>query len=188
TTYRAAGFNQVIVSTQFETHNGHMDVVFVINEGPQDLVESFRIEGNTIPQNQFAPDGLRIGPDQPFSQKNVDDDRNKIMAWYLDHGYLTANLRETSEPSASNSHRFNVVYSVHEGPQVHTNDLVTIGPNHTKQRVIDREIAEVQPAMPLTERNLLASESRLYTLGIFDWAEVETRRPVTDQRAENVIV
>jgi len=187
-TYRAAGFNQVKVSTQFATHNGHMDVVFVINEGPQDRVESFRIEGNTIPQSQFAPDGLRMAPDQPFSQKNVDDDRNKIMAWYLDHGYLSANLRETAEPSASDPHRFNVVYSIHEGPQVHTDRLVTIGPNHTKQSVIDREIAAVQSGTPLAERNLLASESRLYTPGIFDWAEVETRRPVTDQTAEDVIV
>src|SRR5262249_37383988 len=53
-TYRAAGFNQVKVSTQFVTHDGHMDVVFVINEGPQDLVESFRMEGNKIPQSEFA--------------------------------------------------------------------------------------------------------------------------------------
>ena len=165
-----------------------MDVVFVINEGPQDKVESLRIEGNTIAQDQFAPDGLRIAPEQPFSQKNVDDDRNKIMAWYLDHGYLTVNLRETAEPSPSDPHRFNVVYSIHEGPQVHTDDLVTIGHNHTQQRVIDREIAAVQPGVPLTERNLLASESRLYTPGIFDWAEVETRRPVTDQTAEDVVV
>jgi outer membrane protein insertion porin family len=187
-TYRAAGFSTVKVSTQLETHNGHMDVVFVINEGPQDKVESLRIEGNTISQDQFAPDGLRIAPDQPFSQKNVDDDRNKIVAWYLDHGYLTANLRETADPSASNPHRFNVVYSIHEGPQVHTDDLVTIGRNHAQQRVIDREIAAVQPGVPLTERNLLTSESRLYTPGIFDWTEVETRRPVTDQTAEDVIV
>src|SRR5262245_55522654 len=165
-----------------------MDVVFVINEGPQDKVESLRIEGNTISQDQFAPDGLRIAPDQPFSQKNVDDDRNKIMAWYLDHGYLTATLRETADPSASNPNRFNVVYSIQEGPQVHTNDLVIVGRNHSQQRVIEREIAAVRPLVPLTERNLLASESRLYTPGIFDWAEVETRRPVTDQTAEDVIV
>jgi outer membrane protein insertion porin family len=65
---------------------------------------------------------------------------------------------------------------------------VTIGRNHAQQRVIDREIAAVQPGVPLTERNLLTSESRLYTPGIFDWTEVETRRPVTDQTAEDVIV
>src|SRR5262249_23764301 len=149
-------------------------------------VESFRIEGNTIPQNEFAPDGLRIAPSQPFSQKNVDDDRNKIMAWYLDHGYLSATLRETAEPITNNPHRFNVVYSIHEGPQVHTDELVTIGRNHTNQKVIDREITAVRPGTPLAERNLLSSESRLYSPGIFDWAEVETRRPVTDQAAENV--
>jgi outer membrane protein assembly factor BamA len=187
-TYRAAGFNQVKVTTQFVTHDGHMDVVFVINEGPQDIVESLQITGNTIPQNQFAPDGLRIAPGQPFSQKNVDDDRNKIMAHYLDHGYLTANLRETAEPVGNNPHRFNVVYSIYEGPQVHTGNLVMLGRNHTKQRLIDRDITALQPGMPLTERNLLTSESKLYTPGIFDWAEIEPRRPITDQKEEDVIV
>jgi outer membrane protein insertion porin family len=186
--YRAAGFNQVKVTTQFETHDGHMDVIFLINEGPQDTVESLRIEGNTVPQNQFAPDGLRISPGQPFSQKNVDDDRNKITAYYLDHGYLTANLRETATPVPGNPNRFNVVYSIYEGPQVHTENVAMVGRNHTQPGVIAREITSLQPGMPLTERNLLASESRLYTRGVFDWAEIDTRRPITDQTKEVVVV
>jgi outer membrane protein assembly factor BamA len=186
--YRAAGFKDVKVTTQFSTHDGHMDVIFVINEGPQDLVESLRIEGNTIPPSQFAADGLRIAPGQPFSQKNVDDDRNKIVAYYLDHGYLSVNLREAAEPLPNDPHRFHVVYSIHEGPQVHTGNLVMLGRNHTKQRLIDREITSLQPGMPLTERNLLVSESKLYTPGIFDWAEIDTRRPVTEQTREDVIV
>jgi outer membrane protein insertion porin family len=187
-TYRAAGFNEVKVTTQFNTHEGHMDVVFVITEGPQDIVDSLRIEGNTIPQSQFAPDGLRISPGQPFSQKNVDDDRNKIIAYYLDHGYLSVNLLETSQAVPGNPHHFNVVYSIHEGPQVQTDRVVVLGRNHAHERVIDKEITALQPEMPLTERNLLTSESRLYTPGIFDWAEIETRRPITDQTREDVIV
>jgi len=66
-------------------------VTFVVNEGPQDIVESLQVEGNdTMSLDRLAPDGLRIAPGQPFAQKSIDDDRNKIVAHYLDTGYLTA--------------------------------------------------------------------------------------------------
>jgi len=69
-------------------HDGNIVVTFVVNEGPQDTVEALQVQGNdTISMDQLAPDGLRIAPGQPYAQKSVDDDRNKIIAHYLDLGY-----------------------------------------------------------------------------------------------------
>ena len=41
---------------------------------------------------------------------------------------------------------------------------------------------------PLNEAKLLGSESSLYNLGIFDWVNVAPRRPITDQKTEEVQV
>jgi outer membrane protein assembly factor BamA len=186
--YHAAGFNSVEVTPEFITDGGRTLVTFVINEGPQDTVASFQITGNSIPQDQLAPDGLAVAPGAPYSQKSIDDDRNKIVAYYLDHGYLNATLVANAEASTNDPHRFRVVYEISEGPQVHTSDVIVVGGDHTKQKLIEQDIAELQPGTPLTERQLLASESRLYTRGVFDWAEVNPRRQITRQDREAVIV
>jgi outer membrane protein insertion porin family len=187
--YQAAGFNQVKVTPQFTTRDGDIVVTFVIEEGPKDLVESFRVEGNeTQSLSQLAPDGLRIAPGQPYAAKSIDDDRNKIMSHYLEQGYLTATFREAAEPLPDDPHRYRVVYSISEGPQVRSSNIVTLGLNHTQQELIDRETTALQSGRPLAERELLRSESRLYGRGVFDWAEVDARRRITDQDREDVIV
>jgi len=187
--YQTRGFNQVKVTPQFNTQDGDVIVTFVVNEGPQDTVETFRIAGNTsVPAPQFAPDGLRLSPGQPYAQKSIDDDRNKIMAYYLEHGYLTATFHAEAEPSPSDPHKFRVVYDIHEGPQVKTSNVVLLGNNVTKDRLIGKQTQTLEIGKPLTEREILATESRLYNTGIFDWAEVNPRRQITSQEQEDVIV
>ena len=40
----------------------------------------------------------------------------------------------------------------------------------------------------MREDDLMSAEGRLYNLGIFDWAEIDPRRPITTQTEENVLV
>ena len=64
-----------------------------------------------------------------------------------------------------------------------------LGRQHTQQRLINRDIASIQPNQPLTETKLLTSESTLYNnLGVFDWAEVDPKRQITTQTKEDVLV
>ena len=69
-----------------------------------------------------------------------------------------------------------------------TSRIVTLGRNHTTQALIDRDISGLRPGQPLTERESFESESRLFTRGVFDWAEVNPRRRITSQNDESVIV
>jgi len=187
--YQSKGFNQAKVTPQFTMHDGNIVVTFVVNEGPQDTVEALQVQGNdTISMDQLAPDGLRIAPGQPYAQKSVDDDRNKIIAHYLDLGYLTATFHPTAQPSASDKHKFRVVYSITEGPQVKTNNVVTIGRVHTQQALINKDLQKIQPGQPLQETEIFTSESQLFTRGIFDWTQVNPRREITSQEQEDVIV
>ena len=68
-------------------------------------------------------------------------------------------------------------------------NLVTLGRAHTKQKLIDRDIAGIQPGEPLTESELLLAGSKLYDhTGVFDWTEVDPKRQITIQDAEDVVV
>lgn len=190
--YQSEGFSSVqVVPTVKNEPNGDIDVSFAVTEGPRDMVNSLTIEGaNTFPQSQFAPDGLKVAAGRPYSAGNVNADRAMIVANYLKAGYLTSSFRETaSVVSKAEPHRINVVYHIYEGPRVETGDVITLGRKHTQQRLINGDITEIKPDRPLTETALLSSGAKLYEhTGVFDWAEVDPKRPVTTQSTEDVLV
>ena len=189
TVYRNAGFSQAKVVPEV-SNDKTKDIVirFNVEEGPLDVVETFRVEGNnSIPENQLSPNGLNLAPGKPYSQLRVQQDRNNILANYLDLGYLNASFQSLAKPSADDPHKLDVVYKITEGPKVRVARVITAGRDHTQQSLIDVS-AKIKPERPLSETDLLTGETNLYTLGIFDWAEVNPRRPITTQSDEDVVL
>jgi outer membrane protein insertion porin family len=189
--YESEGFSSVQVTPSVSHKDGNITVAFHVVEGPRDIVSSLKIEGaDTFPESKFAPDGLKLAVGKPYSQKLVTVDRANIVAHYLRAGYLTSSFRETANVvSKKDPHHINVVYHIYEGPQVHTQDVLTLGRVRTQQRLINRDVATIVPNQPMTETELLTSESKLYNhTGVFDWAEVDPRRQITTQTSEDVLV
>lgn len=189
--YQAEGYSSVEVAPAVARSAGNVEVSFRVTEGPRDVVNSLSIQGaRTFPQSQFAPDGLKVAVGQPYSQARVRADRASIVAHYLQAGYLNASFRETaSQVSRQEPHRIDVVYHIYEGPRISTGDVLTLGGAHTRQRLINEDIASIQSGRPLTETELLTAGSRLYDhTGVFDWAEVDPKREITTQTKEDVLV
>ena len=185
--YQAAGFSDVQVRPDIERSSGEIVARFVIQENQRDIVTGLRLEGNQVPIEKLAPTGLEIAPGEPYSAKRVDDDRNHIMAQYLRMGYPNADFRATANKVNDNPHRLEVTYHITEGPKVSIDSVITLGAQTTRQSLIDRT-ARLKPEYPLREDEVFAAESRLYNLGIFDWAEIDPRRQITTQRQEDILV
>src|SRR5437868_3742979 len=186
--YRSAGFSTVKVTPQVQNHDGNISVAFQVNEGPRDIVQALTFQGNSLNPAQLAPKGMKVSEGQPYSQKLVDEDRTQVMARYLELGYLTATFHATAKPvSKQEPHQLQVTYQIYEGPQVVATSVITVGRNKTAQSFINRT-ADLKAGGPLSENELLTSESKLYTPGIFDWAEVDPRRQITTQNREDVLV
>ena len=185
--YRNAGFSEAAVTSNVKRPNGNISVTFEVAEGPRDKVKSFSMEGNSVPESQLAPHGLNIGPGKPYSPFLVNQDRNQILATYLSRGYLTATFNAKTTPPRRGSHEYEIVYEIREGPQVSVARVVTIGREQTKQHIVDTTV-KVKPGYPVSEDQMLAAESRLYSLGVFDWAEVDPKRAVIGQDSEDVLV
>jgi outer membrane protein assembly factor BamA len=67
--------------------------------------------------------------------------------------------------------------------------VITLGRAHTKQRLINLDIAAIKTGAPLTESALLTAGSHLYDhTGVFDWAEVDPKEPTTTQTTDDVLV
>lgn len=187
--YKSNGFSDVKVTPQVRSAaNGNIQITFHVVEGAQDIVETMNVQGNdTVPENQLAASGLKVTPGRPYSQKLVDDDRNRILQNYLEKGYLNASFRSIAKSVGKDGHRLLVTYLIQEGPRVQTAKVVMLGRKDTHARIIDRETA-LTPGAAMREDRLLESETRLYNLGIFDWVEIDPRRTITTQTQEDAVI
>ncbi len=189
--YQSEGWSHVRVTSATTKTNGDIGIAFRVVEGPRDIVNSLTIEGvDTIPRSQFAPKGLELTAGSGYSQAHVQSDRAGILANYLKAGYLIASFRETaSQHAKTEPHRIDVVYHIVEGPRVTTGNVLTLGRDHARQRMINNDVKQIRKGQPLTESELLIGGSNLYNhTGVFDWAEVDPKEPVTTQNVDDVLV
>src|SRR5712671_1345676 len=186
--YRGAGYSQVKVTPKVVNKDNELQLAFQVEEGVRDVVESLQLEGNkALTQQQLAPKGMNLEPGKPYSTQLLTKDRDQIMATYLDKGFLNVTFKSKVEHTKDDPHHVHVVYEVEEGPQVHTASVESIGARHTRPEIVARN-ANIKVDKPLSETALLRGESQLYTLGVFDWASVDTRQPITDDPKAEVLV
>lgn len=186
--YHNAGYQDVRVEPQFVDRGQSIEVTFRITEGEITSVEALNLEGNkTQTLAALAPTGLILTSGQPYSQSRLDKDRSQIIANYLELGYPNATLKWSVDPVGGNRHRVVVTFHIDEGVQVRISEVAFLGQAQTRLPFLQHNTS-VKTGNPLSEDKILGSESSLYNLGIFDWATVAPRRPITDQQAEDVLV
>src|ERR1041384_865295 len=186
--YHGAGYSEVKVTPKVEREGGDLKLTFVVDEGVRDVVNSLDIQGvHALAKEKFAPKGLNLEPGKAYSTQLLNKDRDQITAVYLDNGFLTMTFKATVQHAKNNPHRVQVLYQIDEGPQVITASVAPVGAQHTRPEIIARN-ANIKTGKPLSETALLRGESQLYTLGVFDWASVDTRRPVGDDPHAEVLV
>jgi len=187
--YNNRGYEDVKVDTDVVDHEPKIYVTFQITEGAQTVVENLTLEGNShISGPELAPTGgFRLRPGQPFSPMSLADDRSHIMAVYLDRGFLNSEFDYKVTRLPNDPHRANVTYKISEKQQVQVAGVLLLGNKHTRPALV-KKTAGVTPEAPLSAGELLADESKLLDIGIFDWASVEPRRPIKDQANEDVLV
>ena len=186
---RNAGYHDAQIKPEVIDRDDKITVTFHIAEGQRTSVEALNLEGNTTQSlAALAPKGLRLRPGKPFSQALLDRDRSDILARYLQLGYPNTTLKWSVTPAVGGEyHRVRVTFFIDEGPQVNVGNVEYLGQSRTKlQFLLDN--TSVKAGAPLSEDKVLGSESALYNFGIFDWASVSPRRPITDQHTEDVLV
>jgi outer membrane protein insertion porin family len=187
--YHDDGYEEVKVTPQVVDHEPKIDVTFDITEGPQTLVSEVSITGNkSIAQHELSggkPFLLR--PGAPFSPGKLASDRNQINVTYLDRGFPKVEVKAQLRRHPQDPHRIDISYIVTENQMVRISDILYEGQSHTRVSLLKKTVG-LQPEAPLNQTKLLHSETELYNLGIFDWASVEPKKPVTDQTEEQTMV
>jgi outer membrane protein insertion porin family len=187
--YRDKGYEDVKITSKVMEHDPEIDVTFEIAEGQQTLVDNIQVTGNhSVPQDQLtAPKGFELKVGGPFSARQISDDRNRISATYFERGYLNADVKTTVTRHPGDAHRVDVSYVVDEHQMVRMSEVIYLGQRHTRLSLI-KKTANLKPEAPMERGQMLAAESHLYDLNVFDWSSVGPRKPITDQTDEDTLV
>ncbi len=129
--YVANGFRDAKVTSSVQTgYKGKprdLAVIFKINSGKQWTVGKLEIVG---------PSRLDLGPirdqfysivGQPYADVNISSDRNRILQYYYDHGFVQANFRFRTQPGSA-PETVDLTYYVREGPQEFIRKVLLIWP------------------------------------------------------------
>jgi len=187
--YKDNGFEQVKVTPDVVDREPKLYVTFNVAEGDRTVVGSLKVAGNNrLSLAQLRPKkGFELDAGKPFSPRRMSEDRNKLAAKYLDKGFLNSEVKTIVSRHADDPHEVDVTYQVTEDQQVRISRVVNLGEEHTKLDLIHVS-TKLAPEEPLSEGQLLAAESKLYDLGIFDWASVGPRKQITNQSQEEALV
>ncbi len=187
--YRDKGYEDAKVTPQVTEHDPQIDVAFNIEEGQQTVIANVQVTGNkSIPQKELTiPHPLNAHAGGPYSPRQLADDRNRMTATYLDHGFLNAQVKVKVTRHPDNPHDVDVSYAITEHQMVRVSDVIYLGQKVTKLSLL-KKTAKVAPEAPMRRVELLEAESRLYDLNVFDWASVGPRKPITDQTEEDTLV
>ena len=187
--YHDHGYEDVKIAPETIDHEPKVDVVFNIEEGAQTIVNNAEVTGNEhTPYNQLAPPvGIQMHPGAPFSPRLFAEDRNRISATYLNHGYLNVDVKTRVDRDPSSPHRVDLVYTITEHQLVRVGDVIYLGQKRTRTSLIAKT-AQIPTEAPMERGQMLAAESRIYDLNIFDWSSIGPRRPIVDQTEESALV
>jgi len=80
--------------------------------------------------------------------------------------------KKEAKPSAEQAEAVRLVYHIQEGPQTRVRNVFISGYDHTRLRVIRREV-HIKVQEPLRQGDVVESQRRLYNLGIFNRVTIE---------------
>ena len=192
--YRSNGYRQAEVTRKlinaYESDPSQLAIELTINEGPQTRVAWVRIEGGyMLPSEQVLP-LISSEEGQGFNESSLADDRDTILEKYFNNGFSNAIVDVTYAPvvpSPDELPRVGVTFSIQEGEQFFVNQVFLNGLHYTRAGVARREM-QVQPGAPLSQQDMLESQRRLYSLGLFNEVDTAIQNPEGTESRKNVLV
>ncbi len=186
--YKSNGFRAVNVATNVDDNyqgvENRLAVHIHIEEGPRTQVATVHLVGNEKVKTGELPE-LSTQPGQPYSEQDLANDRERILSYYFDHGFPNASLDITTSTPQPN--REDVTFTIQEGARFVVDKVMVGGTEHTRDFIVQREL-EVHPQDPLSQQDLLNTQTRLYDLGIFSQVDTAVQNPEGSDPQKNVLV
>lgn len=176
--YRNNAFRDVEVTARTESpyrgNSQEVAVLIKIEENRQWIISDLDLQG-VSPEHEASIRGLMAStPGQPFSELNVAVDRDNILDYYFNSGYLNAMFEWSYERGALGLVTLRM--RVTEGPQRFVRAILMGGLTDTDPDLVMGRI-RLRPGDPLSQSRMVDSQRRLYDLGIFARVQAAVQNP-----------
>ena len=173
--YQDRGYiNFRINSTQVSLTPDKQDVYITINvtEGNKYTVKDVSLSGKLIVEEKELLDLITLKKGDVFSRKDSSLSRTNINDRLSEEGYAFANINLSPKINEKDK-TVNLIFFVDPGRRVYVNRINIYGNIKTKDKVIRREIRQMEGDW-MSTKNISKSKTRLNRLGYFDDVSVET--------------
>ncbi len=186
--YKHRGYQEVIINKyDKEIREDKIDITIHINEGPQTIVESVELPGNTAIEAKIIKDLETRLKGKPYNSESLVVGKSFLRSKYNELGYVYAEIKPRLENSK-------VTFYVNEGPRARLGKLHFTGIEKTRDIVLKREIL-VNEGDILNMTKVNQSSQRLLALGIFDSVRFkpkpnlasEAKQSVTEENGEVIL-
>ena len=153
--YSSNGFRDVKVTSRMEDDyrgaKNHLAVFLTIKEGPQWFVSGLSIEGVSATDLLLLHPRLASLNGQPFSEANIAEDRETVLDYYYNLGYLNASFSYYVDPAQERNH-VNIRYVLQAGPRKYVRNVLVSGLETTRRKLVNRPHGTEERPAPFLDR------------------------------------
>ena len=134
--YLQKGYTNVKISSSVETQDSEVVITFDISEGKPTIVSSIGFKGNSVVASKTLKGILSLKETsflqtRPFQETLLESDRQAIVAYYQDRGYLDAVVtdvvRQINYNEDKDQDELSIVFEIKEGNQLNYGGMVISG-------------------------------------------------------------
>jgi len=185
--YAFQGFLDAVVYhdeiRDFET--GRVHVVVRVDERDRFLVRDVRMHGVAPRRLSQLRDVVELYEGEPYFPGIGAEVRARVRRWYANHGRPRAEVTVAEEVPEKRVR--NLVLNVDEGPFVVFGELLIEGLGRVRRRTIDY-LSTIEPGERFEEKEIFATEGRLYESGLFRRVTLEEAEPRGDVQPIRITV
>lgn len=168
--YQDHGYIDVEVKeVRRERPKGKLNIVVVLDEGPQYRVGKIKITGEKVAAEERIRALMKMKEGGVYSPKQIREDSKRIADGYGSGGYVDLQVMPQGVPAGGGT--IDVHYTIQEGGPSFVQRINIIGNTRTKDKVIRREVL-ISPGDILNSVRVETTKKRLDNLGYF--SKVET--------------
>ncbi len=153
-------------------------VTIEINEGDRYDVDKVTVAGDLIEPADELLKVVNIGKEKVFNRETVRKDMIKLQDIYANHGFAYSEIKPLIKEDDEN-HTANVTYHISKGPKVRFERITITGNQHTRDKVIRREL-KVMEGDYFSGQGLKRSSENLRRLGFFEDVQLHTKKGTRD--------
>ncbi|MCG6880113.1 MAG: outer membrane protein assembly factor BamA [Deltaproteobacteria bacterium] len=149
-----------------------------IHEGERYEVDKVNVAGDLIEPADKLLKSVDIGKEKVFNRETVRTDILSLQDIYANQGYAYSEIKPIVKENDEN-HTADVTYQISKGPKVRFERITITGNQHTRDKVIRREL-KVMEGDYFSSQGMQRSTENLKRLGFFEDVQFHTKKGSRD--------